>query len=277
MENMAALRRTFLDLYVYLDDLVAQNSPPSALLGRPAAEPPLAALVEARPEWEKISWEKLPAEKVDVQRRAMVDLVRGKLPAFIYCPGASDVFKAFELIDAHHLKATLVLGPEAYKLPETLRRRRDLGAVVLDPNLVVWEADPENGAERRHVTPRLLFDAGIRFALLPDGNRYSSSASPFSREGPQHLWYQAALLVRFGIPRAEALRAITLTPARILGLEHRLGSLEAGKDANLAIFSGDPLDARSWVELVLIEGKEAYRRDQDPDLELLLKEPEKAF
>jgi imidazolonepropionase-like amidohydrolase len=277
MENMAALRRTFLDLFLHVQDLISQAAPAAALSGRPQVEASLSSLVEARPAWSEIAWDKVPAEKIDAQRAPMVDLVRSKLAAFIYCPAATDVFKAFEIIDANNLKATLVLGPDAWKLADVLKARKGLGPVVLDSQLAVWETDPDTGAEVRHLTPRVLFDAGIRFALQPDGSRYSNVSSPFSREGPQHLWYQAALLVRSGIPRDEALRAVTLTPARILGLDHRMGSIEKGKDANIAIFSGEPLDARSWVELLLIEGKEAYRREKDKELELLLKDPEKVF
>ena len=83
--------------------------------------------------------------------------------------------------------------------------------------------------------------------------------------------------MRYGIPRKKALETITLLPAKILGLDHRLGSLEVGKDADIAIFSGDQLDARSWVQEVLIEGRTVYDREKDADLELLLRSPERPF
>jgi imidazolonepropionase-like amidohydrolase len=82
--------------------------------------------------------------------------------------------------------------------------------------------------------------------------------------------YQAAQCVRHGVPRAEALRAITLNPARMLGLEQRLGSLEPGKDAHLVVFSGDPLDFNSVVEQVFIDGIPAYERAKDARLQRLL-------
>ncbi len=276
MQNIATLRRTFLDLHAQVKEVAREASSPGLLAAKPSEEPSLAAVVEAAPPWKDIAWDKVPLDKVSAEWRPMVDLVRGKLPAFIYCASASDVFKAFEVMDSNGLKATLILGSDAYKLGEVLKARKDLGPVILDGDLVVWETDPDTGEERRHVTPRELFDAGIRFALqtVPD---FRDQGPRFSREGELHLWYQAALLVRFGIPREEAFKAVTLTPAKILGLDHRMGSIEPGKDANIAIFSGDPLDARSWVEHVFIEGKEAYRRDKDRDLELLLKEPERRF
>jgi imidazolonepropionase-like amidohydrolase len=273
METMAALRRVFLDTYLSFDRILAEAAP-EAIQGPADPAPDLTALLRAAPPWETIDWEALPADKVDPKERPMIDVVRGKLRSFIYCPSASDVFKAFELIDANHLQATLVLGSDAHKAAAVLAAREGLGPVVLDPALVVWDQDPDTAEEERHVNPRALHDAGVRFALqrLVRGAR-----SAFDREPGVHLWSQAAELVRFGIPRDEALRAVTLTPAEILGLGHRMGSLEKGKDANIAVFSGDPLDARSWVDLVLIEGREAYRRDADPDLELLLRDPEKVY
>ena len=285
MESMAALRKTFLDLHYRVAELALDAAPPALLSGRPVERPELAALVEARPDWESIAWDNVPMEKVGPELSPLVDLVRGKMPAFTYCATASDVFKAFEIIDAHGLQSTLILGADAYKLAAVLASRKDLGLVILDSQQVIWETDPATGREKRHVTPRILFDAGILFALQPAEvlrpsrqSRQSGQSGPgFSRDGELHLWYQAALLVRFGIPRDEALKTITETPARILGLDHRMGTLEVGKDANITIFSGDPLDARSWVEHVLIEGKEAYRRDKDRELELLLKDPEKSF
>ena len=77
---------------------------------------------------------------------------------------------------------------------------------------------------------------------------------------------QAATAVKYGIPRAEALKAITLWPAEILGLGARLGSLEKGKDANLVLLTGDPLDTASWVDRVFIEGQTVYERAKDERL-----------
>ena len=275
MQTIAALRKTFFDLYLQALE-ISSESTSTLLSGKPVGELSLASVVESRAQWQDIHWNQLNIDKLSTELRPLVDVVRGHLGCFIHCPGASDVFKAFELIDSNRLKATLVLGPDAYKLASVLKARSDLGPVVLDGELVAWETDPRTLEERRFVTPRILFDAGIRFAVqpVPDPGKYGPR---LSRKGELHLWYQAAQLVRFGIPRAEALKAVTLTPARILGLDHRMGTIEPGKDANLTIFSGDPLDARSWVEVVLIEGKEVYRRDRDRDLEALQREPERRF
>jgi adenine deaminase len=91
----------------------------------------------------------------------------------------------------------------------------------------------------------------IRFAL--------SSANATS----ESLWYQAALSVGYGISRTDAIASVTTVPAEILGLGKRVGSLEVGKDGNVLLFNGDPLSVTSWVEHVVIEGREVYDRSKD--------------
>lgn len=78
-------------------------------------------------------------------------------------------------------------------------------------------------------------------------------------DGPQYyLRESAALFVRRGMPEADALRALTINPATLFGLQDRIGSLEPGKDADLIILGGPPLDAESRVQRVFIEGVEVY-------------------
>ncbi|RPH49243.1 MAG: amidohydrolase, partial [Planctomycetota bacterium] len=105
-----------------------------------------------------------------------------------------------------------------------------------------------------------LAKAGVKLAFQTDSLPYGTS----------YLWYQAAVAVKNGLSRAEALRAATLAPAEILGLGTRLGSIEKGKDANLVLLTGDPLDAQSWVDTVLIEGKVVYERSKDEKLKRVL-------
>ena len=69
--------------------------------------------------------------------------------------------------------------------------------------------------------------------------------------------------------RQTALEALTITPAKILGLQDQLGSIEAGKTANLQILTGDPLQATTWVDTVLLEGEVVYERSTDPRLKYL--------
>lgn len=205
-----------------------------------------------------------PEEEMDPRQRAMQEMVDGKLTAFLYCPTDSDVVRAIELIDARKLKTVLVLGAGCYKTAPLIAKKKL--SVVLDPQLVTWESDEDKEKEIRHVSPTYFHNAGVKYALEVQTSTF----------GSRYLWYQAATAVSFGVPRAEALRAITLTPAEIIGVGDRVGSLEVGKDANILLLTGDPLEAKTWVETVVIEGKVAYERKNDVRLQKLLtgKEPD---
>lgn len=199
------------------------------------------------------------------------------LGAFVYCGAAMDVAPAVKLAkDGGFLERTvLVLGGECYKAVEELEQAAR--PVVLPEDLIYRETDPLTGEVRETFVPKVIYGAGLQFALLP---------GPDESYAEHMLTYQAARCVREGIPRDEAVRAITLNPAKMLGLDGQLGSIEAGKAAHLVVFSGDPLDFNSVVERVFIDGIPAYERAKDVRLQRLLapgisepaekpKEPEK--
>jgi imidazolonepropionase-like amidohydrolase len=204
-----------------------------------------------------------PEEEIDPRQQAMQELVDGKLVAFLYCPTDSDVVRAIELIDARKLKSVLVLGAGVYKTASLIAKKKL--SVVLDPQMITWETEEDRDKEVRRVSPTYFHNAGVKYALEVQSSTF----------GSRYLWYQAAIAVSYGVPRAEALRAITLAPAEMIGVGDRVGSLEVGKDANILLLTGDPLAAKTWVETVLIEGKIAYERKNDTRLQKLLtgKEP----
>ncbi|MCZ6688689.1 MAG: amidohydrolase family protein [Planctomycetota bacterium] len=200
---------------------------------------------------------KTARDLVGDKKRALADLLEGRFPAFVYCQTASDVIRAVALAKEFGIRIIPVLGSDGYKAAEVLAKAK-LPAIV-DPRLIHWERDQETGEEIPHANPTVLRDAGINFALQ----------STSSTLGTRFLWFQAAKAVRHGLTREEALRAITLAPAQIIGIADRVGSLEKGKDANLLILTGDPLDIRTWVDTVMIEGEVVYERSKDKTLEKL--------
>lgn len=103
--------------------------------------------------------------------------------------------------------------------------------------------------ERTFDTLRVMHEAGVKFAIQTDADNGKVMFLPIS----------AALAVKSGLPEEEALKAITITPAEILGLGDRIGSIEKGKDADLRVVDGDPLDARSKVTMVLIDGEVVHK------------------
>ncbi len=217
-------------------------------------------------------------DDVDIEHRNLLRLTGGTvklgdkegpklfepLGAFIYCSQAMDVAAAVALSKKYGFfdRMVLVLGGECFKAVSELKAAAR--PVVLPSEPVYREVDPVTGKLRETFVPRAIADAGLEFALLPG----SDTSLP-----ERQLNYQAARLVREGISRDLALRAITLYPAKMLGLGDRLGSIEVGKDAHLVVFSGDPLDFTSVVERVLINGIPAYDRTQDVRLQKLLSAP----
>jgi imidazolonepropionase-like amidohydrolase len=106
---------------------------------------------------------------------------------------------------------------------------------------------------RSLANPGRLAAAGITIAITTD--------HPVV---PIHfLIHQATLAIKEGLDRETALRSVTINPARIIGVADRLGSIAAGKDADLVIWSGDPLDVMSRAERAYIAGREVYRYDYE--------------
>jgi len=93
-----------------------------------------------------------------------------------------------------------------------------------------------------------LHEAGVRFCI-------STGASYYGVANLRNLPYEAAMAAAYGLPKDEALKAVTLYPAQILGVDDRLGSIEPGKDANLILTDGDPLEIRSQVLEAWIQGR----------------------
>lgn len=219
--------------------------------------------------------EHIRAEDIDDEHRNVLRLRGGQvfvagepgptlfkpLGAFIYCENAMDVGPAVQLgkDQGFFARSVLVLGGECYKAIAELKQAAR--PVVLPSELVYRETHPLTGEVKETFVPKIVFDAGLLFALVPGGD---------DSYAERLLSYQAAQCVRRGVPRDEALRAITLNPAKILRLEDRLGSIEPGKDAHLVVLSGDPLDFNSVVEQVFIDGILAYERSKDVRLQRLL-------
>jgi imidazolonepropionase-like amidohydrolase len=193
--------------------------------------------------------------------KAMFALLQKKLPALIYCEKAMDVGQAQRLIKEFDLDAKLVLGRECYKAAKQIAKLDT--PVVLDATLVYWEKDPRTEEETKIIVPKIFRDQGVRFTFQIDRNSSSTL-------GSNYLWYQAATAVKYGMPLQEALEALTLLPARWIGVEEFVGSIEKGKDGDVVILSGDPLKVDTWVDMTIVNGEVVYRKSEDEQLRRLL-------
>jgi len=184
-----------------------------------------------------------PAPAMDVLGRALAK----KLPVRIAASRAMDIESALRIADEFGLSVVFEEAEEAYRHIGLLAKRKI--PVALRPTFQASRVTAGDGAELRYGTFAALTSAGIPTALLAGGPDPSES-----------LLIMAAFAVRCGAPRDAALRAVTLTPAEILGVADRVGSLEAGKDADFVVLGGDPLDVASRIDRVIVNGRTAWER-----------------
>ena len=212
------------------------------------------------------------APEPNPQRDAIVSLLKRELVAFIYCETAMDVPQALKLISEYRLRPILCLGPGCHKAAKLVAESRL--PVVLDPTLTYWETDPRTGEDRQIVLPKIYREAGVPFTFqvtgFAGGNLFRAASLP-PTVGTNYLWFQAATCVKYGLPKAEAIEAMTIRPAKMLGIDNLVGSLEVGKDADIVVLTGDPLELETWTELTFVGGSLVYERSKDSKLDRLLK------
>ena len=181
-----------------------------------------------------------PPER-DLRWEALGLVLSGEIPWRQHCHRADDIATALRLADEFGYRLVIDHGTEAALLADRIAER---GVPVLIGPLLTSRSKVEL-RNRSLANPGRLAAAGVELGIITD-----HPVVPI-----QLLHLQAALAVREGLDPAAALRAVTLTPARVIGVDDRLGSLEPGKAATLCVWSGDPLDVRSRVEAAWIDGR----------------------
>jgi len=185
-----------------------------------------------------------PVEPVDLGRRALMSVLSGELPWRQHVHRADDIATALRLADEFGYRLVIDHGTEAHLLADVLAER---GVPVLLGPLLVGKVKVElRNAEFRNAA--LLARAGVELSLVTD--------HPVIPIGQARV--QAALAVREGLDPDVALRALTLNPARALGVDDRIGSIELGKDADLVLWDGDPLQVPSRVLAAFVRGRRVY-------------------
>lgn len=182
----------------------------------------------------------------DVRCEALVPLLERKIQAHFHAHRADDIFTAIRIAKEFNLDYVLVHGTEGHLIVQELLEDH---AVVLSGPFLGDRCKPE----LKNMTPQspgLLAKAGISTAIITD-----HPETPI-----QYLPLCAALAVREGMDREQALEAITITPAKICGLDKRVGSIKEGKDADFVVYQGDPLDFMNKPQMVVCGGKIVYER-----------------
>ena len=227
---------------------------PSSRLGTAAAI--RSALVDATAYMAKEEDQKLPnpsSERTgapavrDLKLEALARVLRREIPWRQHCHRADDIATALRLAAEFGYDLVLDHCTEGYLLVDKIAAA---GVPVVTGPLITARSKVEL-RNRTLANPGVLAAAGIMVAIATD--------HPVV---PVHLLpLQAALAVKEGMDREAALRAVTINPARIMRVSDRIGSLAAGKDADLVIWSGDPFDVMSRAEAAYIGGREVYRYD----------------
>jgi imidazolonepropionase-like amidohydrolase len=194
--------------------------------------------------------------------QALIQALKGESPVYIYCQNGMDVVGALALVNDYGLKPIFVLGRDCHKAAELLGKRGE--TVILDSSLVYWETDPRTREDEKIVITKIYQDAGVPFVFQTDDSGSRTSL------GTSYFWYQAATAVKYGMNEAKALESITLQPAKLLGIDKLVGSIEVGKDADLVILTGEPLEITTWVEHTIINGEVVYNRADDEKIKRLL-------
>ncbi|MGM9537522.1 MAG: amidohydrolase [Candidatus Onthomonas sp.] len=176
----------------------------------------------------------------DAKLEALVPVIKGELPAHFHAHRADDIATALRIGREFHLKTVVVHGTEGYLVKELLAKEQ---VPVITGPLFGDRSKPELGNQRLENTA-LLARAGIPTAICTD-----------HPENPiQYLPLEAALAAKAGMAPEEALAAITLRAAEIAGIADQVGSLTVGKDADIVVWNGDPLDMASRTEMVFVNG-----------------------
>lgn len=173
---------------------------------------------------------------------ALAPVLDGTLPVIISVEKAKDIELALKFIKDERLTAVLRGCVQGYKVAGTIKAA---GIPVIIDSLYQGPTEPDESYDAPFRNVAALAAAGVPFC-------FSSGDDPSSGKD---ITYHAAKAVAFGLDREAALRALTIDAARILGVADRLGSIEPGKDADLFLTTGDPLDARSDVKHIFINGK----------------------
>jgi imidazolonepropionase-like amidohydrolase len=177
----------------------------------------------------------------DPRLEAMRPSMKGKLPVIFHTNSAQGIRTALQIAEQFGLKAVIAGARDAWKVADLLAKKKV--PVIVGP-LWTLPANDYDPYDAPWANAAVLRRAGVKIA-------FQSSSAATARDLP----YQAGVACAFGLPQDEALRALTINAAEILGVADQLGSIEVGKLANLIVTDGDPLEIVTNVHYLFIAGK----------------------
>jgi imidazolonepropionase-like amidohydrolase len=184
----------------------------------------------------------LPRPPVDTKMADMQPYVRGEKPVIFVAERERDIRAAVKFADEMKLKAILFGGSDAGKTASLLKEKN---IPVIFTNIYALPVLDDSNYDSLFEVPGLLQKAGVKFCVST------------GEDGPEvrDLPYHAGLSAAFGLTPEEALKAVTLYPAQILGVADKMGSIEVGKLANIVVADGDILEPRTNIKYLFINGR----------------------
>ena len=186
--------------------------------------------------------------KFDMKAEALIPVLRREIPLKAHAHRADDIMTALRIAKEFGLKITIEHCTEGHLIVDELKEA-DV-PVAVGPTLT--NASKVELLNKSWTTPGILAEAGLRVSIITD--------APVIPQ--QYLALCAGLAVKAGMDPFKALQAITINPARHIGIEDRVGSLEAGKDADVVLTDGDPMVSDTVVRYVIADGKVLVRHEQ---------------
>ena len=202
------------------------------------------ALAKARDYMRKIDEAEATGGKrpdFDLASEALLPVMRGEIPLKAHAHQANDIMTAIRIAKEFGVKITIEHCTEGHLVATEIARA---GVPVAVGPLMIFGSKPEL-ANRTYATPGILDKAGCPVSIITDAPVIPS----------EYLTLSAAFAVKAGMDPFHALQAITINPARHLGISDRVGSLEVGKDADIVVTDGDILNPMSDVKAVYIDGE----------------------
>lgn len=178
---------------------------------------------------------------------AMLPFLAGERPLWVHADEVRQIRSAVEWLARKKFRGVLAGGRDAWKVAPLLATNR---VAVAYEHVFTQPPRDTDPYDVQFAAPGILAKAGVEVAFTEGTDRFGASSI-------RNIPHAAAQASAFGLPREEAVKALTLNPARMLGLGERLGSVEPGKEASLIAMDGDVLDIRSRVVRMWIAGEEA--------------------
>jgi imidazolonepropionase-like amidohydrolase len=184
----------------------------------------------------------------NIRYESLIPVLKGEIPLKAHAHRADDIYTAIRIAKEFNLRLTLDHVTEGHLMVDELKKENF--PCIIGPNLT-----DRSKIELKNLSfknPGILSKNGVMVALMTD-----HPVIPL-----QYLVLCAALSVKEGMDEYEALKAITINPAIILGISDRVGSIEEGKDADIVIMNGHPFDTFSTTDMVFVNGEIAYKAER---------------